>query len=177
MHEEMPTGPDIRPHLPALRRYALALARDPDRAEDLVQEALLRALAGARTWRPGRAPLPWLLAILHNAHVSRGRRRALEAAAAEEAARRGPAAVAAPQPERVHLGQTVAALMRLPEEQRAALVLTAVEGLSYKDAAEVLGVPVGTLMSRLGRGREALRAATGREEGRAPARPALRVVG
>jgi RNA polymerase sigma-70 factor (ECF subfamily) len=67
--------------------------------------------------------------------------------------------------------------MRLPEEQRAALVLTTIEGLSYKDAAEVLGVPVGTLMSRLGRGREALRAATGREEGRAPARPALRVVG
>jgi RNA polymerase sigma-70 factor, ECF subfamily len=123
---------------------------------------------------------PWLLSIVHNAHVSRQRRRRVEAAAARELAWTAPRAVAAGQAERVHLGRTMAALMSLPEEQREVLVLVALEGLSYRDAAEILGIPVGTLMSRLGRARGALRAATGHghhltPEASSPS-PPLRVV-
>jgi RNA polymerase sigma-70 factor (ECF subfamily) len=170
---------DIPEHLGVLRRYALVLTRDPDEAEDLVQEALLRAVGAAHTWQPGRPVRPWLLAILHNTHVSRRRRRQVEAACAADLARALPDAAPAPQPARVELGRTVRALLALPEEQREALVLVALEGLAYKDAAELLGVPLGTLMSRLGRGREALRRAVGeggREvpDGRQP--PKLRVV-
>jgi RNA polymerase sigma-70 factor (ECF subfamily) len=81
------------------------------------------------------------------------------------------------QPARVELGRTMQALLMLPEEQREVLMLVALEGVAYKDAAELLGIPLGTLMSRLGRGREALRRAVG--EGRetpAVGTPALRVV-
>lgn len=168
---------DIPPHLGVLRRYALVLTRDADEAEDLVQEALLKAIGAAHTWQPGRPVRPWLLAILHNAHVSRRRRRQVEAACAGELAQALPRSVPAAQPGRVELGRTMEALLTLPDEQREVLVLVALEGLAYKDAAELLGIPLGTLMSRLGRAREALRAAVG--EGReAPARPAagLRVV-
>jgi RNA polymerase sigma-70 factor, ECF subfamily len=170
---------DIPAHLGVLRRYALVLTRDPDQAEDLVQEAMVRAMAGAGTWRPGSPVRPWLLSILHNAHVSRQRRRRAEAAAVLELAWTAPRAVPAGQAERVHLGRTMAALMTLPEEQREVLVLVALEGLSYRDAAEILGVPVGTLMSRLGRAREALRVATGHGHRGTPEAlpsPPLRVV-
>jgi RNA polymerase sigma-70 factor, ECF subfamily len=180
MTRAKPPSFDIPPHLGALRRYALVLTRDADQAEDLVQETLVRAMAAARTWQPGRDVRSWLLAILHNAHVSRQRRRRVEAATAAELEWTTPTAVPPAQPGRVQLGRTLQALMTLPEEQREVLVLVAFEGLAYKDAAEVLGIPVGTLMSRLGRAREALRAATG--HGRDPVaeapvrRPSLRVV-
>lgn len=171
---------DIAPHLGALRRYALVLTRSPDQAEDLVQDALVRAVASAHTWRPGHDPRKWLLAIVHNTHVSRQRRLRLEAETAERLGWAASEATPPPQAEQAHLSRTVRALMALPEEQREALVLVAFEGMSYKEAAELLGIPLGTLMSRLGRGREALRAATGHgsEEGDAPVgrRPNLRVV-
>ena len=178
-----PTGQDMLAHVGALRRYALVLTRDPDRAEDLAQEALARAIGAASTWRPGGDLRRWLLAIVHNVHVDRQRRRRLEAAATSEAGRLAEEAAPAAQPERVHYTQTIAALMALPEEQREALILIAFEGLSYRDAAAILSVPTGTLMSRLARGREALRAATGRggtaasvATGAASPRPPLRVV-
>jgi RNA polymerase sigma-70 factor (ECF subfamily) len=176
-----PTGQDMLAHVGALRRYALVLTRDPDRAEDLAQEALARAIGAARTWRPGGDLRRWLLAIVHNVHVDRQRRRQLEVTAMSEAGRLADEAAPAAQLERVHYTQTIAALMALPEEQREALILIAFEGLSYRDAAAILGVPTGTLMSRLARGREALRAATGRGGTAAPdtaasSRPALRLV-
>ena len=87
-----------------------------------------------------------------------------------------PAATPAPQLDRVQLGQTMAALMGLPEEQREVLVLVALDGLSYKDVAEILGLPIGTVMSRLGRAREALRRVTGHDRTPATERPPLRVV-
>jgi RNA polymerase sigma-70 factor (ECF subfamily) len=144
----------------SLQRFALLLTRDPDRAEDLVQETLVRAMEGARTWQPGRDLRKWLFAILHNVHVSRCRRERLEADAAT--AMRNWAETSTPprQGTRVHLNQTIAALLTLPEDQREVLVLIAVEGLSYRDAADILGIPVGTVMSRLGRAREALRRAS-----------------
>lgn len=175
------TDRDLAAELLAARRYALVLTRDADQAEDLVQEALARAIAAARTWRPGGDLRRWLLTIVHNTHATRRRRRRLEAAASERQGWAATEPVPAPQPERVHLTQTIAALTALPEEQREALVLIAFEGMSYKDAAAILGIPIGTLMSRLARGREALRAATGRgraSDGTIPAarRPSLRIV-
>ena len=101
----MPSQPDIITHLPTLRRYALVLARNADGAEDLVQEALLRAMEGSHTWKPGREVRPWLLSILHNVHVSRQRRRAVEAAVAQDAGLAPLTAFPAPQPERVHFNQ------------------------------------------------------------------------
>ena len=82
--------PDVEPHLGVLRRYALVLTRSGDEAEDLVQEALVRAMAAAHTWRPSREVRPWLLAILHNVHVSRRRRQQVEAAWAREQITRHP---------------------------------------------------------------------------------------
>ncbi|WP_207460287.1 sigma-70 family RNA polymerase sigma factor [Azospirillum sp. SYSU D00513] len=159
---------DISSHLGVLRRYALVLTRDADRAEDLVQEAVLRALEGARTLRDGTDPKPWLLSILHNTHVSRCRRlkteREAESALVQADGLSGNPS--APQAARVELGQTIEALMDLPEEQREVLMLVAIEGMSYRDVADCLGVPLGTVMSRLARGRAALRAATERSTDR-----------
>ena len=167
---------DVEPHLDVLRRYALVLTRSADEAEDLVQESLLRAIAGAASWRPGRGLRPWLLSVVHNAHVSRRRRRQVEQAAAGELAPTEPPVTLPPQIHRVELAQTVAALLRLPEDQREVLVLVAVEGLAYKDAAEILDLPMGTLMSRLARARAALRRAVGQSDETGSARPGLRVV-
>ena len=167
---------DVEPHLGVLRRYALVLTRSSDEAEDLVQAALVRAIAGAASFRQERGLRAWLLSIVHNTHVSRRRRRQVEAAAVGELARAEGTPLAAPQLHRVELAQTMAALMRLPEDQREVLVLVAIEGLSYRDAAEILSLPMGTLMSRLARAREALRRAVGHGDAAARERPALRVV-
>lgn len=141
-----------------LRRYALTLARDRDDAEDLVQETLVRAIAGARTFRPDANLRSWLFGILHNVHISDRRRdqvRTRAAASIETLARTD---IAPNQPDHIELSRTMEAFARLPEDQRRALTLVAVEGMSYQEAAGILGIPLGTLMSRLGRGREALRA-------------------
>src|SRR5215207_8241347 len=106
---------DVEPHLGVLRRYALVLTRNPDEAEDLVQDALVRAIAGAATWRPGSELRPWLLSILHNAHVSRRRRKQVEAASARRLATDAPSSSPPDQLARVQLGQTMAALMTLPD--------------------------------------------------------------
>ena len=90
MAREVTAAFDVEPHLGVLRRYALVLTRDADEAEDLVQDALVRAIAAAGTWRPGSDPRPWLLSILHNTHVSRKRRHQVEAAVARELAMEPP---------------------------------------------------------------------------------------
>ena len=167
---------DVEPHLGVVRRYALVLTRDADQAEDLVQESLVRAIAGASSWRSGQDLRPWLLSIVHNAHVSRRRRAQVEAAGAKELAAGAVPAAPPTQHQRVELGETMAALLTLPEDQREAIVLVAIDGLSYKDAAEILGLPMGTLMSRLARARAALRRAVAGDVADSGERPALRVV-
>lgn len=160
---------DIIGQLTALRRYARALTRDEAQAEDLVHDALVRAYEHRGSFRPEAELRPWLLAILHNTFLGTWRRRKAELIrlerAAELAERSNPglAAEAA-----VRLGQIRQAFEALPDEQRAALYLITMEGLSYQEAAETLGVPLGTLMSRLGRARAALREF---EEARAGAPP------
>lgn len=169
---------DASAEVSAARRYALVLTRARDEAEDLVQEALTSAIRSSHTWRPESDLRRWLLAIVHNTYLKRRRQQQLERAATEHVSWATAAALPPAQPSRVELSQTIAAMMTLPEEQRAALVLVAFDGVTYRDAAIILGVPVGTLMSRLARGREALRAATGRpaRAGPAPMRLPLRIV-
>lgn len=154
----------IGDHVRALRRYALVLTRNAGEAEDLVQEALTKALGGAHLFSPGRDLRVWLFSILHNVHVSRMRRRRVAQRAEAQIDRSGVSA--ASQTVHMELRQALDCLDRLPEDQRRAVALVALESLSYNQAAAILGIPLGTLMSRLARGREALRRMT---DGEAPA--------
>lgn len=143
--------------LATLRRYARSLVRDSTDAEDLVHDTLVRAYERRKTFRRGANLRNWLLAILHNAHIDRLRKsRSLTRrhdAAAEEAEQAVPPA----QEHAVRLQQVRNAFFDLPEEQREALHLVAIEDLSYQEAANALGIPVGTLMSRISRARAMLR--------------------
>jgi RNA polymerase sigma-70 factor (ECF subfamily) len=150
--------------LPRLRRFARALARDAHDADDLVQIALERALTRAAQLRPDAPLSSWMFGIVRNAWLdelrARGRRARLFAPA-ESAERSGASSQGAP-------GDLLAvqeALSRLPEEQRAAVALVLIEGLSYKEAAHIMEVPIGTLTSRLARGREALQEMLGETTG------------
>lgn len=142
-------------HIPALRRYAWVLTRGSEEADDLVQDCLERALARGTSYRGSGELKAWLLSILHNLFISGRRRAALRAHPSLEPAMEPP--VAGGQEAQVEMRQVLAALDALPEEQRAVLVLVGVEDLSYEEAARALGVPIGTVMSRLSRGRERLR--------------------
>ena len=146
--------------LPRLRRFARVITRNVADADDLVQVAVEKALARAAQWRPGSRLDSWMFGIMKNAWIDeiRARRRRERVHAPEEAgANVGDASAAARD---IALSVQVA-VARLPEEQRMAIALVLVEGLSYKDAAETLGIPIGTLTSRLARGRAALHALLG----------------
>lgn len=163
-------------HLPTLRRYARSLARDPSAAEDLVQDALLRAYEKRHTFR-GEQLRGWLLAILHSTFLGGVRKSRAEQARAEAWARLEAETAEPAQEHSTRLVQIQAAFLNLPEEQRAALHLVAVEGLSYAEAAAVMQTPLGTLMSRLGRARAALRRVEAPEEGSDERQARLRIVG
>lgn len=146
--------------LPRLRRFARVITRNVQDADDLVQAAVEKALTRAAQWRPGSRLDSWMFGIMKNAWIDeiRARRRRERVHAPEEAgATVGDASAKA----REIALSVQAAMSHLPEEQRLAVALVLVEGLSYKEAAEVLGIPIGTLTSRLARGREALQAMLG----------------
>lgn len=141
--------------LPRLRRFARTLTRHVDDADDLVQITVERALARADQLRPDSRLSSWLYGILRNAWIDEGRsrkRRRLWQAAEQAATDVADPAVGSP----AELLSVQAALARLSEDQRLAVSLVLIEELSYKEAAEVMGVPIGTLTSRLARGREIL---------------------
>jgi RNA polymerase sigma-70 factor (ECF subfamily) len=171
---------DVVGLLGPLRRYARALTRDESQAEDLVQDTLVRAYERRGSFRLGGNLRVWLLSILHNTFIDERRRRNAESLRIEQLAEVATAELPADQESRVRFQQIRQAFLCLPDEQRSALHLVAVEGLSYQEAAAALGIPTGTLMSRLGRARAALRAF---EAGQGPLqiatgqRPNLRVVG
>ena len=148
--------------LPRLRRFARALTRNPHDADDLVQLALERALARADQLRPDAAAAGWLFGILRNAWLDelRARSRRAQIFAPEEAGQNVGDLAAATQADLLSVQDAMA---RLPDEQRLAVALVLVEGLSYKEAAHVMEVPIGTLTSRLARGREALQAMLGEQ--------------
>lgn len=165
---------DVLSQLTSLRRYARSLARDSADAEDLVHDALVRAYERRATFRQGGNLRAWLLSILHNTFIDGTRSRKSEAARIKQAGHLVDTATEAPQEHSVRLAQVREAFLGLPEEQRAALHMVAIEGLSYHVAADVLGIPLGTLMSRIGRARATLRAM----EESAPSRAShLRIVG
>ncbi|GEO42896.1 RNA polymerase sigma factor [Skermanella aerolata] len=146
----------LHEHIVSLRRFALVLTRNRDDAEDLVQETLTRAIAAVDSFQPGTDLRVWLFRIMSNTHVNTLRKRQVRDAA--RASLPDPV-VEATQSLHVEVRQLLAALDELPDAQREAIVLMALGDLKYKDAAQVLGVPLGTFMSRIARGREALRCA------------------
>ena len=156
--------------MPALRRYARALTRNADRADDLVQDCLERAISRRGLFRPRSTVRAWLFTILVNLHRN-GLRADRRRGAGVPLELLPDPAVAAPQPGHLALAEVARAIDTLPLEQKEALLLIALEGLGYHEAAAILGIPPGTLMSRLARARAALRTLTG-----TPAEPHLRTV-
>ncbi|PNG25267.1 RNA polymerase sigma factor [Methylocella silvestris] len=147
----------IEQYIPALRRYAFALIRDHDGADDLVQDCLERALSRWYLRRSDGDLRAWLFAIMRNHYIDgyRGRKRRGPHVALDEARE---LSVPAGQDRGLEAREAMAALDQLPEEQKSLLLLIGVEDLSYEEAARALGVPVGTVMSRLSRARQRLRA-------------------
>ncbi len=154
----------IEQEIPRLRRYARALTRDPSAADDLVQDCLARALAKAHLWQEGTDLRAWLFTILHNQYVNTVRRSVREGTVVEVSDTEPSLVVPAVQTKRLELRDLERALAKLPAEQRQVLLLVGMEGLRYEEVAEILGVPVGTVRSRLSRGRDALRALMGETE-------------
>jgi RNA polymerase sigma factor (sigma-70 family) len=147
----------IEEQIPRLRRYARALTRNPDRADDLLQDTLVRALDKQHLWQPGTNLRAWLFTLMHNQNINAIRRNeplkssvdiddtaiALTAVSDTQAASK--------------LAELDRALGQLPQNQRAVILLIGLEGMSYEEAAAVLQIAIGTIRSRLSRGREALR--------------------
>ena len=146
----------IEEQIPRLRRYARALTRNPDRADDLLQDTLVRALDKQHLYQPGTNLRAWLFTLMHNQNINAIRRNeplkssvdiddtaiALTAVSDTQAASK--------------LAELDRALGKLPQNQRAVILLIGLEGMSYEEAAAVLQVAIGTIRSRLSRGREAL---------------------
>lgn len=144
--------------IPHLRRYARALVGDRTLAEDLVQDCLERAWSRLHLWREGSNLRTWLFAIMHNLYANniRSLSHRPRLALLDDAATNAP--TRATQEDGLEVASLNEALQRLPEEQRAVILLVGLEELSYQEAAAALGIPIGTVMSRLHRGRERLRA-------------------
>jgi RNA polymerase sigma-70 factor (ECF subfamily) len=143
--------------VPRLRRYARALTGHREAADDLTQDTLERAWTKRALWQPGTDLRAWMFTVMHNVFVN-GTRRArptvsLDDLGVDEA---GPAPAASVETG-VALSELARALAQLPDEQRAVLLLVGLEQFSYAEASDVLGVPMGTVMSRLSRARERLR--------------------
>jgi RNA polymerase sigma-70 factor, ECF subfamily len=155
---------DAEQWIPRLRRYALALTGEREAADDLIQDTLERAWRKRALWQPGSDLRAWLFTVMHNVHVNAVRavhpidtlgqqdldaERALPSSASAESA--------------IVLSELRVALTRLSEEHRQVILLVGLEQMSYGEAAAVLGIPIGTVMSRLARGREQLRHLLARE--------------
>jgi len=149
-------GALLEPLIPSLRRYAYALVRDHDAADDLVQDTLERALSRWLLRRDGGDLRAWLFTILRNLHINayrRGKRQGTHVPFDLAPMPGSPAT----QDSALETRDVLAALDQLPEEQKSLLLLVGVEDLSYEAAARVLGLPLGTVMSRLSRARQKLR--------------------
>ncbi|MBV9521281.1 MAG: sigma-70 family RNA polymerase sigma factor [Alphaproteobacteria bacterium] len=166
----------IEEEIPRLRRYARALTRDISAADDLVQDCLARALGKVHLWQKGTDLRAWLFTILHNQYVNHVRRAVREGAAVALSETEPMLTTQPNQNKRLELRDLERAIAKLPEEQRAVLLLVGLEGMRYEEVAAVLDVPVGTIRSRLSRGREMLRQLIGIGEPREPARARLAAV-
>jgi RNA polymerase sigma-70 factor (ECF subfamily) len=158
--------------IPALRRYAAALLRNREDADDLVHDCLVRALDKLHTRRDDADVRAWLFTIMHNLFVSQLRRAKARPSGEPLDEAHEAMGIRPGQESGLQWRDLIRALNRLPVEQRTVILLVSVEDLSYAETAQVLGIPIGTVMSRLARGRERLRQMT--EEGEI--RPVLRRV-
>lgn len=145
----------ILAEIPRLRRYARAMLGDRAAADDLVQDTLERAWSRLFQWRPGSDLRAWLFGIMHNLRVDQLRRPGLSTQSIGDDDLELPTRPT--QTDALELRDIESALNHLPDEQREVLLLVALEEMSYADIATTLGIPVGTVMSRLSRGRERLR--------------------
>jgi RNA polymerase sigma-70 factor (ECF subfamily) len=145
--------------IPRLRRYARALTGDANAADDLVQDALERALLKQSLWREGTDLRAWLFTVMHNIFINQVRSAAANRMVPLDDADTDVFADAsrAQATDRLEIRDLDAALQALPEEQRVVVLLVGLEQMTYDEAARVLEVPIGTVMSRLSRGRERLR--------------------
>ena len=144
--------------LPRMRRFAHSLSRDPADADDLTQATVERALRSRAQWEPGTRLDSWLYRIMRNLWIdtvrSRSRKEDLHSPV-EEAERIGEDPREAIEAS-IELGKAMAAMQRLPDEQREIVSLILIEGLGYRECSDILGLPIGTVASRLARGRTAL---------------------
>jgi RNA polymerase sigma-70 factor (ECF subfamily) len=154
----------LEAQLPRLRRYAQALTRDPSRADDLIQDTLIRALAKQHLYQDGTNLRAWLFTIMHNQHVNDIRRNVQEGSSLDvDTVADHLVAVTDPTASR-QLRELDEAIGKLAMEQRQVILLIGLEGMSYEETAAILKVPIGTVRSRLSRGREALRRLMGMEK-------------
>ena len=149
--------------LPRLRRFARSLSRNQHDADDLVQSVVERAWRNLGQYKPGASLASWLFGIMKNAWIDdrRARGRRGEVPLPEDS---GEHPAVSPADTNAAMWSVSEAMSKLPDDQRVAIALVLVEGMSYKEAAEVLEIPIGTLTSRLARGRTALAAALGDDE-------------
>jgi RNA polymerase sigma-70 factor (ECF subfamily) len=157
-----------------LRRYAFALTRNRADADDLVQDTLLRGHEQRRQLAESKAPGPWLRAILRYRFLDRRRQNLTDSRREAAYAEVSPQIMEAPQDSALRLAQLRRAFLDLPDDQREALELVSIEGLSYAEAGLLMGVSPGTVMSRVSRARARLRAF---EDGKTDPKPALKLVG
>jgi len=149
-----PDSETLLAYLPRLRRYARALTGNREDADDLVQDTFERAWRKSDVWYGVNDMRAWLFAIMHNLYVEARRRPRLNLVDWEEPP---DAPVSPAHDDRLIVRDLHAALAQLPREQRAIVLLVALEDVAYADVARLLDVPIGTVMSRLSRGRERLR--------------------
>lgn len=155
----------IEHYIPQLRRYAMALSHNPVAADDLVQESVTRALAKAELFNCGTNLRAWLFTIMHNVHISNMRRNRHIGAPIDPDIAAATLSTQPNQEEPLVLKALERAMQIIPDRQRVAVILAGVEGMSYNEISDLLDVPVGTVKSRVSRGREALRKAlNGREK-------------
>ena len=161
----------LEKEIPRLRRYARALTRNATYADDLVQDTLARAIQKQHLWEPGTDLRAWLFTIMHNQNVNQVRRAMRDNVTVDlETCSQSLVATTDPTSSR-QLREFERALGELPQDQRQVILLVGLEGMSYEQAAAVLNVPVGTIRSRLSRGRDALRKLMNMED-RQPTRAA-----
>ena len=147
----------LEAQIPRLRRYARALLRDMTRADDLVQDTIVRALAKQHLWEAGTNLRAWLFTLMHNQHVNNVRQGRREETAVDFEEISSTLIATTDPTASCQLRELDRGLARLPEEQREVILLIGLEGIRYDEAAAILNVPIGTVRSRLFRGRESLR--------------------
>jgi len=146
----------ITEQIPRLRRYARALTGDSISADDLVQDTLERAWSKLHLWQRGSDMRPWIFSIMHNTFINHIRKNQITTASLDDEANE----ISSPETYEESFGMRdlASSILKLPHEYREVILLVGLEQMQYEEAAQVLGIPLGTVMSRLSRGREKLRA-------------------